>query len=65
MKKHIMEDKFSRILATDIVCMIVAYIGVSMRLLSRYSQHVGIKADDWWIVTSLVDQKLLGRVSGI
>ena len=65
MKKHIMDDKFSRMLAANIVCIIAAYIGVAMRLVSRYSQHVGIKADDWWIVASLVDQTLLGRISGI
>ena len=64
-KKHIMDDKASKILATNIVCLIAAYIGVAMRLVSRYYQHAGIKADDWWIVASLVDLTLLGRISGI
>ena len=65
MKKHIMGDDFSSLLATNIVCIIAAYIGVTMRLISRYSQHIGIKADDLWIVASLVGQTSLGRISGI
>ena len=65
MENHIIDDGASRRLAASIVCIIAAYIGVAMRLASRYSQHVGIKADDWWIVASLVDQTLLGSISGI
>ena len=60
-----MDNEVSRISAANIVCIIAAYAGVAMRLLSRYSQHVGIKADDWWIVASLVDQTFLGRIPGI
>ena len=64
-KKHIMDDKAFRLLAANIVCIIAAYVGVAMRLVSRYYQHIGIKADDWWIVASLVNHTFLGKISGI
>ena len=60
-----MDDEIPRILATNIVCIIAAYIGVALRLVSRYLQHVEIKADDWWIVASLVGSTLLGKISDI
>ena len=59
MQKHIHDNKQPQIIVANIVCIILAYIGVALRLLSRYIVKAGYKADDWWIVAGLVD---LGRV---
>lgn len=65
MEKHIGDDMVPAILAVNVICTVAAYIGVAMRLVSRYIQRAGVKADDWSIVASLVFQTLRVQVSSI
>lgn len=65
MEKHIGDDMVPAILAVHVICTVAAYIGVAMRLVSRYIQRAGIKADDWSIVASLVSPISRVKVSGI
>ena len=56
MEKQMRDDIVPRILAVNMICTVAASIGVAMRLVSRYIQHAGIKADDLWMLASLVGQ---------
>ena len=41
-----------------VACLIIAYSGVLLRLISRRLKRTDLKADDWLIISSLVRSEL-------
>ena len=54
---YIEETKVNRIIASSIVCLVIAYASVSFRLAAKRLSRTSLQADDWWILASLVSKK--------
>ena len=54
MKEHINDTKVPGILASNIVCLCIAFSAVSLRFISRRLVRAEFKIDDWMIVLALV-----------
>lgn len=52
------ESEVPRMIGAFVVCLVVAYLGVILRLISRRLRKTDLKTDDWLIVTSLVGSTL-------
>ena len=51
---HIHQSKVPSIIATCVICLFIAYVGVLLRLASRRILGTSLKTDDWAIILSLV-----------
>lgn len=54
LEAHKTDTQQPNMIATLIICAILAYTAVALRLLARHKQKVNLGADDWWIVGALV-----------
>lgn len=52
--EHIHESKVADIIASHVICFVLACIAVVLRFTSRRIGKNAIKADDWFIVAALV-----------
>lgn len=52
--EHIHESKASNIIASHVICFVLACIAVVLRFISRRIGKNAIQADDWFIVAALV-----------
>ena len=55
MEMHKSDDLRRAIITADILCVVAAYIGVTMRMISRRLVRAGYEADDWLILGGLVN----------
>lgn len=56
MEAHIKDNLKPAIIISNTICLTAAYIGVTMRFISRFLIQAGFKADDWLILAALVNQ---------
>lgn len=54
LKKHAHDTKVADILASNIICTVIAYTAVALRFGSRRIVRIERKADDWLIVVATV-----------
>lgn len=54
MKAHIDEDRRSWLVGANVTCLIVAYLSVALRLISRCKIGIKIGLDDWLICGAAV-----------
>jgi len=54
LEAHKTDTQQPNIIAALIVCSILAYTAVALRLFARHKQKVNLGADDWWIMGALV-----------
>ena len=57
-KEHIHDNKGPDIIASHVICFVLACIAVTLRFISRRLVKNAIQADDWFIVAALVSQAL-------
>ena len=55
---HVHESRFQAIASSQIACLIIAFIAIILRFVSRRLSKTPIKADDWMIVVALVSIRL-------
>ena len=55
-KAHIHENKAPDIIASHVICFVLACIAVTLRFIARRIKKAPIKADDWFIVVALVSK---------
>ena len=55
MEVHKSDDLRRAVITADILCVVAAYTGVIMRMISRRLVRAGYKADDWLILGGLVN----------
>ena len=48
------QNQVPQLLGTFITCLVIAYVGIILRLVARKLNGTPLKADDWLIVGSLV-----------
>ena len=53
------ETEVPRLIGAFVACLVIAYLAVILRLISRRLNKTDLKADDWLLVTSLVSSMLL------
>ena len=51
---HINESKVGDIVATLIVCLVIAVFAIMLRFVSRLMNKARLKADDWMVVVALL-----------
>lgn len=54
---HKQDDKRAGIIASNVICIVAAYVAVTARFVSRRLVKAQLQADDWWIVVGLVSRK--------
>ena len=54
MEEHVKDSRVPGMIATTIVCAIASILAIGLRLLARRLASLHLKADDWWIIVSLV-----------
>ena len=54
MEVHKGDDLRRAVITADSLCVVAAYTGVAMRMISRRLVRAGYKADDWLILAGLV-----------
>ena len=55
MEVHKGDDLRRAVITADVLCVVAAYIGVTMRMISRRLVSARYKADDWLILGGLVN----------
>ena len=65
MEMHIEDDRKASLIVVYAICLVVAYIAVTMRFFSRRLIRAEYKADDWFIVTGLVQVRFGKLASSI
>lgn len=53
---HIDDSRQPKLLATLIVCVVLAYVAVTLRFVARHKIRASIGADDVWILIALVGE---------
>lgn len=51
---HINESRVSDIVLSHIACLVIAFVAIALRFVSRRMSKTAIKSDDWMIVAALV-----------
>lgn len=56
MQAHIDDSHQPKLLATLIICVVLAYVVVTLRFVARHKVRASIGADDVWIIIALVGE---------
>lgn len=56
MQAHIDDSRQPKLLATLIICVVLAYVAVTLRFVARHKVRASIGADDVWIIIALVGE---------
>ena len=51
---HSSDSKVARVIATNVICLALSWIAVTLRMVSRRLIHNQLKADDWFAILALV-----------
>ena len=54
MKEHIDDSRSTAMIVTSVICGTIACIAVVLRVIGRRLAQLKLKADDWWMIISLV-----------
>ena len=53
-KQPVTASEVPQMIGAFVTCLVIAYVGVILRLISRRLKETDLRADDWLIVSSLV-----------